>query len=307
MSAIETRGLHKTLGGARVVDDLALTVPEGAVYGFVGPNGAGKTTAMRMLLGLLRPDGGSIRLLGQPMPGARLDVLARVGAFIETPGLYEHLSGRANLDLTRRLRGLAASEVDRALDLVELTHAADRRAGGYSLGMKQRLALARALMGTPRLLLLDEPTNGLDPDGIIAVRDLIRALPDRAGCTVFVSSHLLTEVEQMATHMGVMRRGRLVLEGATGDLLAGARAVRVAVDDAVRGGAVLRHAGFLVEDIGDGELRLPADGDPRTVAARATTLLVGAGLSLWSIGPEPRSLETLYRDTLSATPLEAAA
>jgi len=297
--AVETAGLTKSFGGTRAVDDVALAVPTGAVYGFLGPNGAGKTTVMRLLLGLMRRDGGSVRLLGHAVPEDRRAALAHVGAFIESPSLYDHLSGAANLDLTRRLLDLPTSEVERVLEIVDLSTHARRRVAGYSLGMKQRLALARALLGDPRLLLLDEPTNGLDPDGIIAMRDLIRELPAATGCTVFVSSHLLAEVEQMATHMGLMRGGRLVLQDAVGTLLGSSRTIRVEVDDPGRGAELLRAAGFAVS-ADAGVLRLACDdGAVREAAAAANRHLVAAGFAVSHLASEVRSLEALYRDTVA--------
>lgn len=282
-----------------MVDDVALAVPAGSVYGFLGPNGAGKTTAMRLLLGLMRRDAGEVRLLGHVMPDGARAALAQIGAFIEAPGLYDHLSGRTNLDLTRRLRDLPQSEVDRVLEIVDLTDAARRRAGTYSLGMKQRLALARALLGNPRLLLLDEPTNGLDPDGIIAMRDLIRDLPQASGCTVFVSSHLLSEVEQMTTHMGMMRSGRLVLQGDVRALIGTAQTVRIAVGDAARGAALLAAAGLDAAPDGDAVVLACAADAMRAATAAALRHLVDAGLDVFSAVPETRSLEGLYRDTVA--------
>ncbi|MES2336860.1 MAG: ATP-binding cassette domain-containing protein [Pseudomonadota bacterium] len=297
--AIETQGLSKRLGGRPVVVDVALAVPRGAVYGFLGPNGAGKTTVMRLLLGLMRRDAGSVSLLGHAMPDTRATTLAQVGAFVESPGLYDHLSGRANLDLTRRLRGLAAVEVDRVLDLVGMAAAAGKRVAACSLGMKQRLALARALLGDPQLLLLDEPTNGLDPEGIVEVRDLIRTLPARTGCTVFVSSHLLGEVEQVATHMGMMRSGRLVLQGRVDALLGGGRGIRIALDDPARGAALLVAAGFAATVQDNDAVRISCGtADLRPLAAAANQALVTAGLTVWQVAPEAPSLETLYRDTM---------
>nr|WP_206543602.1 ATP-binding cassette domain-containing protein [Sphingomonas sanguinis] len=211
--AIETEHLTKRYAGRSVVDDVALRVPMGCVYGFLGPNGAGKTTTMRLLLGLLRADAGTIRLVGHDLVRRRRDALAQVGAFVESASLYDHLTGRANLDITRRLLGLPAGEIDRVLEIVEMRDAAPARTGTYSLGMKQRLALARAMLGSPRLLLLDEPTNGLDPDGIVAMRLLIRALPARIGGTVFVSSHLLTEVEQMGSPASPSHRPMAAVSG----------------------------------------------------------------------------------------------
>lgn len=303
MLAIETSGLSKRLGGRRVVDDVALRVPDRCVYGFLGPNGAGKTTVMRLLLGLLRPDAGTVRLLGHDLAGARRTALAQVGAFVESPGLYDHLSGRANLDLTRRLLGLDAREVDRVLEIVDLRGAADGRAGTYSLGMKQRLALARALLGSPRLLLLDEPTNGLDPDGIVAMRALIRSLPERIGGTVFMSSHLLSEVEQIATVAGVMRAGRLVLEDRVDALIGDGRHIRIELDDADRGAAVLRSAGWTVSTTDSGAVRIAcaAGSHAPTEAARANRLLVEAGLAVSALVPEARTLEDVYQQAAGAS------
>ena len=184
--------------------DVSLFVPEACVYGFVGPNGAGKTTVMRLLLGLLQADAGTVRLFGHSVEKNRRAALTHVGAVIESPAHYSHLSGRDNLRLTCTLLGLPGTESDRVLELVDLATEGGQKVGTYSLGMKQRLAIARTLLGAPRLLLLDEPTNGLDPDGIISMRAFIRDLPDRIKGTVFISSHLLTEVQQVADYVGLM-------------------------------------------------------------------------------------------------------
>ena len=297
MFAIETDGLAKRFGGRPVVDDLALRVPERCVYGFLGPNGAGKTTTMRLLLGLLKPDGGTIRLLGRDLARSRRAALARVGAFVESPSLYDHLSGRTNLDLTRRLLGLPIGEIDRVLEAVDLRAVADARAGAYSLGMKQRLALARALLGSPELLLLDEPTNGLDPDGIIAMRHLIRSLPDRIGGTVFMSSHLLAEVEQIATVAGLMRDGRLVLQGEVSALIGEGQELRIELDDAEHGAALLGASGFRVTAQDGAAMRVSCSAScaVREEAARANRLLVEAGFAVSTIVPEARTLEQVYR------------
>lgn len=297
MDAIETHALTKRFGQKCVVDGLALRVPRRCVYGFLGPNGAGKTTTMRLLLGLIRADAGNVRLLGHDLARARNVALRQVGAFVESPSLYDHLSGRANLDITRRLLGLQGHAVDQVLDIVDLRHAADARVATYSLGMKQRLALARALLGSPPLLLLDEPTNGLDPDGIIAMRDLIRALPERTGGTVFVSSHLLAEVEQIATVVGLMRGGRLVLQGEVAALLGGHRTIRIDLDDARRGVDLLRAAGLTVTicDARSLLLSCPAVGAIREITAHANRELVAAGLSVFAITPEAQTLEQVYR------------
>jgi ABC-type multidrug transport system ATPase subunit len=228
--AIRTTGLQKVFRKQRAVDGIDLAVPRGAVFGFLGPNGSGKTTTIRMLLGLSSATGGTIEVLGEPMPKALHDVLPRVGALVEGPAFYPYLSGRANLlrfdaaDPTSDPRSRKA-RVANALDRVGLGHAADKKAHAYSLGMKQRLGLANALLSPRDLLVLDEPTNGLDPQGTREVRNLIRSLADD-GTTVFVSSHLLAEIEQVCTHAGVMRTGKLVAQGTLEDLRsAGARTV----------------------------------------------------------------------------------
>ena len=196
--AIATSGLTKSYGGVRVVDNVKLRVPEGSVYGFLGPNGAGKSTTMKMILGLVRPTDGRVDVLGERMERKnRLEVLAHVGSLIESPSCYRHLTARENLDVVRRLKGLPASAIDEALETVGLANTGKKLAGQFSLGMKQRLGLAAALLGNPRLVLLDEPTNGLDPEGIHEMRALVRALPQTHGTTVLVSSHLLAEVEQI--------------------------------------------------------------------------------------------------------------
>ncbi|WP_246018530.1 ABC transporter ATP-binding protein [Arthrobacter crusticola] len=250
--AIETRGLTKTFGHQRAVDEIDLRVPRGSVFGFLGPNGSGKTTTIRMLLGLAAASSGEIRLLGGAMPESSRDVLPRVGALVEGPAIYPFLSGRANLqryddaDLLTS-RATRNKRVDAALERVGLGHAARKRAHAYSLGMKQRLGIANALL-TPRdLLILDEPSNGLDPQGTREVRSLIRSLAD-GGTTVFVSSHLLAEVEQMCDQIAVMSAGRLVAQGTLDELRAqGTAHVRVLTPDPGAARRVLESLGLSPE------------------------------------------------------------
>ena len=210
--AIQTNTLCRAFGGVTAVDALDLKVPEGSVFGFLGPNGAGKTTTIRMLLGLIAPDAGEIHLNGCNLVRNRSEALSGVGAIVESPALYPNLTGREILTLAARLSGRPARQGLEALERVSLVEAMDRKVSGYSLGMRQRLALARAMMGRPRLLILDEPTNGLDPAGIADMRALICALPETLGATVFLSSHLLSEIEQMASHCALLDRGRLVFQ-----------------------------------------------------------------------------------------------
>lgn len=214
--AVTTTGLTKRYGDACVVNSVNLAVPEHAVYGFLGPNGAGKSTTMKMLLGLVHPTEGSATILGTPLtPENRLEVLRHVGSLIESPSCYPHLTARENLEIVRQLRGLPKSEIDEVLRIVRLDDPSVRRkrVGNFSLGMKQRLGIAAALMGRPPLLLLDEPTNGLDPAGIHEIRALVKELPRMFDMTVVVSSHLLSEVDQMADHVGIIRKGQMVWQG----------------------------------------------------------------------------------------------
>ena len=213
MNIIETRDLCKQYGDALRVAHLNLNVPEGSIYGFLGPNGAGKSTTLKMILGLVHPTAGDIQVLGQPMDHAhRLTVLQQVGSLIENPSYYGHLTGEENLRIVQTLRGAPEKDIQEVLQIVRLDGQKDKQVAHYSLGMKQRLGLAAALLGYPKLLILDEPTNGLDPAGIQEMRELICSLPRRFGMTVVVSSHLLTEIDQMADHVAVIREGELVFQ-----------------------------------------------------------------------------------------------
>jgi len=247
--AIATDGLTKRFRRATVVDGVAMAVPVGSVYGFLGPNGSGKTTTIRMLLGLIAPSAGSISMLGLSMPGGGDDALPRIGSLVEGPAFHPYLSGRDNLvrlDSADRLADPATSNarIDTALDRVGLLAAAGKRYRAYSLGMRQRLAIASALLMPRELLILDEPTNGLDPQGTREVRHLITNLAGD-GATVLVSSHLLSEVEQMCTHIGVMHDGRLVSQGTISELRAGSvQSVRVETDRPADAARVLSEVGL---------------------------------------------------------------
>ena len=224
MNIIETQNLTKSYADFTAVSNVNLHIPKGAVYGFLGPNGAGKSTTMKMLLGLTKPTSGSFTIDGKKYPEARVEILKEVGSFIEAPAFYGNLSGEENLEIVRKILGLPKSAVSEALEIVGLTQFKKRLAKKYSLGMKQRLGLASALIGQPPILILDEPTNGLDPVGIHEIRTLIRSLPEKFNCTVFVSSHLLSEVELMADTVGILNHGRLLFEGTLEQLRNGAAA-----------------------------------------------------------------------------------
>ena len=213
MNIVETRGLCKQYGQAMRVKQLNLSVPEGAVYGFLGPNGAGKSTTLKMVLGLARPTAGEITVFGKPVtPRNRIAILKQVGSLIESPSYYGHLTGEENLRIVQTLRGAPEKDIKEVLFIVRLDGQKGKQVAHYSLGMKQRLGLAAALLGFPKLLILDEPTNGLDPAGIQEMRELICSLPGQFGMTVLVSSHLLSEIDQMADHVGIIREGELVFQ-----------------------------------------------------------------------------------------------
>ncbi|MFF9040890.1 ABC transporter ATP-binding protein [Streptomyces sp. NPDC014892] len=317
-AAIHTQGLTKTFRGGQVaVDHLELTVPSGSVFGFLGPNGSGKTTTIRMLMGLIEPTSGTAQVLGRPMPRSTRTVLPHVGALIEGPALYGFLSGRDNLlrydsadptadPRTRRTRVAAA------LDRVGLAAAAGKKAKAYSLGMKQRLGLAAALLQPRRLLVLDEPTNGLDPQGMREIRTLVRELASD-GTTVFLSSHLLDEIEQVCTHAAVMARGRLITQGPVTELAAGARGrLVVTTPDTADAARVLKEQGIadVIVDEGDepGERAEGAEGAGTGAGGRVTAeppppdrdlaelnaALVTAGVRVRGFALERASLEDAF-------------
>ncbi len=213
MNAITTKNIRKTIDGTTIIPDLSLTVPNGSIYGFLGPNGAGKTTTIRLILGLIKPTSGSLEITGQQLTADRRDVLAHIGSLVEGPSLYPHLSGTDNLRIATLIHNIPEKRIGEVLEIVGLSNAADKLAGQYSLGMKQRLGIAIALLHKPSLLILDEPTNGLDPSGIKDLRELIISFQRDHGMTVFLSSHLLSEIEHVATHIGVIHHGRLLFEG----------------------------------------------------------------------------------------------
>lgn len=213
MYMIETKNLTKKYGSFTAVNDISLHIQKGRIYGFLGPNGAGKSTTMKMFLGMVHPTAGSFHIAHKTYPQDRIQILKEIGSFIEAPAFYGNLTGEENLDIIRSILSLPKQSVAEALELVGLAPYQKRLAKKYSLGMKQRLGLAGALLGKPPLLILDEPTNGLDPAGIHEIRTLIRSLPQKYDCTVLVSSHLLSEIELMADDIGILNHGRLLFEG----------------------------------------------------------------------------------------------
>ena len=215
---IKTTNLTRTFKNVTAVRNLNLQMPYQCVYGFLGPNGAGKTTTIRMILGLIKPDQGSVQVFDEPMTRKNMQIFRKIGALVESPSLYSHLTGEENLEVTRRMLNLPKANIGHVLRIFDLLGARNRLVKGYSMGMKQRLGLAMAMLGDPQLLILDEPTNGLDPAGIHEIRDLIRELPKKSGVSVFLSSHLLSEVEQMASHIGIIHQGVFQFQGTLPEL-----------------------------------------------------------------------------------------
>jgi ABC-2 type transport system ATP-binding protein len=300
-NAVEIDHVTKTFGPQAAVDDLSLTVPTGSIYGFIGPNGSGKTTTIRLLLGLVKPDAGEMRMFGRRIPDDLPEVISDVGALVETPVFFPGFSGRRNLQLLAGVAGLPGARVEEVLELVSLRDRAGDRVRGYSLGMRQRLGIAAALLKKPRLLLLDEPGNGLDPAGIREVRELLRRLGG-TGTTVFVSSHLLAEVEQVCDSVAIINRGRLVTGGSVRDVVDSARGsaaeALVRVADLPAAEAVLRSAGLEVRPGGD-HLVVAGAGDP----ARISYLLATSGHYVSELRPLAADLESVFLSlTEGATP-----
>jgi ABC-2 type transport system ATP-binding protein len=300
-NAIEIDGLRKTYrrrsGTTVAVAGLDLEVPEGGVFGFLGPNGSGKTTTIRCLLGLARPTSGSLQLLGRSVPGGLAEVMGRTGAIVETPALFPTMTARENLRLLGSAVGIGTARVDQTLETVGLADRADDLVKKYSLGMKQRLGLAAAILKEPDILILDEPANGLDPVGMREVRQLLRRLADE-GRTVFVSSHILAEIEQTCDRVAILSRGRCVANGSVAEVMAAAgreSSVLVKLSDLRLGARVLTEAGMRAE-VGDDMLRVFVDP---CESARINRVLSGADLWLTELRPDRASLEDVFMELTS--------
>jgi lantibiotic transport system ATP-binding protein len=292
---IDTQGLSFHFGSQQVVKSLSLQVPEGSIYGFLGPNGAGKTTTIKLLLNLLKTDQGSIHIFGKELQSNRIAILSQIGSLIEQPAIYSHLSGKENLMNRALLLEVPEKRVDEMLKLVHLENAATKKAGKYSLGMKQRLGIALALLPDPQLLILDEPTNGLDPNGIIEIRELLIRLVSQYKKTVFVSSHLLGEIERMATHVGIIDHGELLFQGSIQDLQAISQPqVQIEVDNTVDVANFLKKQGVTVNDISEDHLTVPFTS--KTQMAEINGLLTRNNYLVYSIHKIQKDLEKLFLD-----------
>jgi ABC-type multidrug transport system ATPase subunit len=291
--ALQTEELTKRFGANTAVDRLTMRVERGDIYGFLGPNGAGKSTTLRMLLGLVRPTSGLIKFPVRASTWEYLRARSRVGAIIETPAFYENFSGRRNLQLLASLSGgVSKKRVDEVLDIVDLRDRAHDPVKVYSYGMRQRLGIAQALLPTPELIILDEPTNGLDPQGIQQTRELIRRLRDELRLTVLLSSHLLTEIEQLCNRVGIIHEGRLLYEGGPEALVTPIGRYRVRVDDLSQAYNLLtRESGVTVSRNGDSFLRIDADAEG---ISAVNALLVGKGIKVYELSPAQESLEEAF-------------
>jgi lantibiotic transport system ATP-binding protein len=290
--AIETRGLTRTFGSCTAVDAIDLRVPRGTIYGFLGPNGAGKTTTIRLLLGLLRPNSGTILLNGELLTQKRRELMRGIGALVETPSLYPHLTGQENLEVTRRILNLPRSRVAAAIAFTGLTTDAHRVVRGYSLGMRQRLGLALAWLGQPRLMMLDEPANGLDPAGTRELRGHLRQFAHNQDVTIFLSSHVLNEVEQVADWIGIINHGRLLFQGKLQELQRYQAPLTVVADRGSDVAALLQATGWRVlEESADlVTVQISSDGDIAVI----NRCLVEHGVHVYRLERRQETLEDLF-------------
>ena len=300
-TVIETKALCKQYGPHTAVDHVELHVPQGCVYGFIGPNGAGKSTTMKMLLGLIHPTAGRVRLLGQELTEkSRLPLLRQTGSLIESHAGYLHLTAQENLEIVADLKGVPHKDIGRVLDIVHLTQDRNRRVGQYSLGMKQRLGIAMALLGSPKLLILDEPTNGLDPAGIQEMRALIRNMPAATGATVLISSHLLGEMEQMVEQVGIIDHGHILFEGPLTELQRHSRGnVTLRLLDPAKAAPILRANGLTAHS-DSCVVTLPPLQD--ALLADLVQKLAACGAGVVELTPHTKTLEEIF---LSLTSEEA--
>ncbi len=292
-NVIHMRGVCKAFGSHRVIDDLSLTVPEQSIFAFLGNNGEGKSTVIRLITGLLRAERGDIDVLGMDVRKQRHAILGKIGAIVEAPSLYPNLNAEEFLRIGCIIKNLAPTEIARVLELVKLDNTRGRLIAKFSLGMKQRLAIAHALLGSPQLLILDEPTNGLDPEGTLDIRTLLKSLPAVAGTSVFVSSHNLGEIEKMASHVALLKDGKIRFQAPIDELMAQQTgALAIDVGDIARAQQLLAGAAYQVERTEGGQLRV--SGVERHQTDRVHALLVHAGVKLYQSVYHTPSLEQWF-------------
>jgi ABC-2 type transport system ATP-binding protein len=286
--------------GIKTLDNINLLVPQGSVYGFLGPNGAGKTTTLRLLLGLLKNQQGKLAIFGQEFSTHRIEILKRLGSLIEQPSLYQHLTAKENLDIYRLIYKVERSRIDEVLKIVGLDQTGKKKAKQFSLGMKQRLSIAIALLHQPELLILDEPTNGLDPNGIIETRELIKKLNREHNTTVIVSSHILNEVERMASHVGIIHKGKMLFQGPLHELQQmKTRQTALEIETSNNEAAAQILQSFPIQSL-NGKLVLPFESKEQT--ATINKLLVQHNIDVYAIHPQQSDLEQLFLDITSTNP-----
>jgi lantibiotic transport system ATP-binding protein len=295
---IQTTNLNFSFGnGVKTLDNVNLLVPQGSVFGFLGPNGAGKTTTLRLLLGLLKNQQGKLEIFGQEFSSHRIDILKRLGSLIEQPSLYLHLTAKENLDIYRLIYKVPKTRVEEVLKIVGLENTGKKKAKQFSLGMKQRLSIAIALLHQPELLILDEPTNGLDPNGIIETRELIKRLNREHNTTILVSSHILNEMERMATHVGIIHKGKMLFQGTLPELQkmkTSQTALEIETNDNSKAAQLLQD--FAVKQQ-EGKILLPFQSKENT--AHINKLLINSGLDVYALHPQQSDLEQLFLDITS--------
>ncbi|MFT7270481.1 MAG: ABC-type multidrug transport system ATPase subunit, partial [Roseivirga sp.] len=274
-------------------DKVNLNVPEGSIYGFLGPNGAGKTTTIRILLDLFHSQPGQVRLFGKELRSNKVELLGRMGALIENPSIYKHLTGRQNLEVIRRMIGASKSRVDEVLKIVRLLDNADKKAKNYSLGMCQRLGLASALLNDPDLLILDEPTNGLDPSGIIEMRELIIKLNKEHGKTIFLSSHILPEIEKMATDLAIIDNGKIMYEGKLEGINSGnSKLLKIELNDVKKATEIIKSLNYTIAEQNNKSLTLPITD--KSDIAKINSALVSANIDIYQLKSTDETLEAVF-------------
>jgi len=300
MKIIETENLHfGFIKDKSVLKGINLKIEKGSIYGFLGPNGAGKTTTIRLLLGLLTPGKGSIKLFGKSVTSNSLEIFNNIGAMIEMPSLYEHLTGFDNLKITSKIKGIPIKRIDEVLAIVKLTNDAKTRVKEYSLGMKQRLGLALALLSEPQLLILDEPTNGLDPQGIIETRELLQSLNEEFGTTILVSSHLLSEIEKLVNHLGIINNGELIFQGTIQelhDLKLGNSFIRIETNNNEKAVAVLQRV-YTINYHSENGFEIVFQN--REQVAHICKTLVNEGLEIYNFTITSNDLESIFLNIIN--------
>ena len=300
MYCLETKGLsHSFSSGAAVLNNICLQVPRGSIYGFLGPNGAGKTTTLRLLLGLIKKQQGEISIFGKSLQQNRIEVLKQIGSMIETPSLYGHLTARENLLVLQKIYQCPSSRIDEVLEIVDIAGTGRKKVSQFSLGMKQRLGIAVALLHHPSLLILDEPTNGLDPYGIIEVRDLLKKLNEEQGITIIISSHLLAEIEKLVSHVGIISKGKMVFQGSLNELTE----KQYASSKTIVHCSNANDSRSIVQSVDPGAVieqdRILFPALPAATIAGLNRQLVNNGIDVFEITTSRKDLETIFMDLIN--------